>query len=88
MSLENYFKTLIAQVEKSDIQNNGKDKNGFFLPTRSVLLQHLNLLKDLHGKSLAKARVQSSWTFVVEHLPSEWLILSPEEKEELKKIIS
>jgi hypothetical protein len=88
MSLENYFSTLIQKVEASDIQNNGKDKNGFFEPTRAMLLQRLNLLKDLHGKPNAKAMVQAAWQYVTEHLPPEWLILKPDEKSELLNIIS
>ena len=88
MSLEKYFSNLILKVEASDIQNNGKDKNGFFEPTRAMLLQRLNLLKDLHAKPAAKNMVKSAWEYVTEKLPAEWLILSDDEKQELKKVLS
>lgn len=88
MSLENYFKELIAKVENSDeITNQGKDAEGFYKPTRTILLRHLNILKDLHQKPLAKPMLQGSWKFVVETLPLDWLILSDENKAALKKII-
>lgn len=87
MSLENYFKKLIAKVEESDISNQGKDKDGFFKPTRTILLRHLNLLKDLHAKPLAKQMTKASWQYVIENIPPEWLILTPEEKTELKKML-
>lgn len=88
MSLDHYFQSLIQKVESSDvIQNNGKDENGFFLPTRTVLLRHLQLLLDLHAKPRAKDRVKDSWKFVVEHMPPEWLVLEGPEKSELKKIL-
>lgn len=85
--LKPYFESLIAKVEASDISNQGKDKEGFFLPTRELILRHLRLLIDLHQKPLAKAMVKDSWKFVAEHLPPEWLILSPSQKMELRKII-
>lgn len=89
MSLKVYFDNLIKRVDESDeIQNNGKDKDGFFLPTRSVLLQRLHLLRDLHAKPGAKAMVQKAWEFVSEELPPEWLKLTAEEKAELKKILT
>jgi hypothetical protein len=88
MSLEKYFANLIQKVESSDqIQNNGKDRNGFFEPTRVVLLQRLNLLKDLHANRNAKGMVKTAWEYVVEHVPSEWLILTDVEKQEMKKIL-
>lgn len=87
MGLEAYFASLIEQVEASDIQNNGKDKNGFFEPTRAMLLQRLNLLKDLHSKPGAKSMVQNAWQYVVEKLPPEWLVLEESQKQELKKIL-
>ncbi|MNJ92816.1 hypothetical protein D3C87_104900 [compost metagenome] len=88
MSLEAYFKDLIEKVENStEITNQGKDENGFYKPTRTILLRHLNLLKDLHGKPMAKAMVQSSWRSVVEMLPPDWLVLSKEDREELKRIL-
>ena len=88
MSLTNYFSKLIERVEKSDeITNLGKDHNGFFKPTKTVLLRHLNLIKDLHQKPLAKKMVQASWQKILEDLPPEWLVLTPEEKKELQKIL-
>lgn len=89
MSLESYFLNLIKRVEASDqITNAGKDANGFYKPTRTVVLANLNLLKDLHSKPGAKPMVQAAWKEVVEALPSEWLVLSPEQKKELQKILS
>lgn len=87
MSLENYFATLIERVENSSIDNQGKDENGFFKPTRAVLLQKLNMLKDLHNKPGAKAMVKSAWIYITENLPPEWLVISGEQKIELKKIL-
>ena len=91
MDLAEYFTSLIRRTEESDIQNNGVDKGGFFKPTRSVLLQKLNILKDLHGNALksghAKSMVRASWQYVVENVPAEWLILDDEQKVALKKIL-
>lgn len=88
MALAEYFTRILKRVEESDeIQNDGKDKNGFYLPTRTLLLRHLNLLKDLHGKPAARAMIRDSWAFVVQHLPPEWLVLEPDEKAELKRIL-
>ena len=87
MSLRSYFEGLIAKVESSDLHNNGKDKDGFFLPTRTVALRHLNLLLDLHEKPRAKPMVKASWSSVVELLPPEWLKLAEPEKTELKKLL-
>ncbi len=87
MSLEKYFSELLRKVEESDLQNNGKDKNGFFEPTRALVVQRLNLLKDLHAKPAAKAMVQAAWEYVVEKLPPEWLVLSEPEKSELQRIL-
>jgi hypothetical protein len=87
MSLDKYFTSLIERLEASNIQNNGKDRGGFFEPTRAVLLQRLSLLRDLHGKPQARAMVKSAWQYVVEHAPPEWLVLSEEDKKELKKIV-
>jgi hypothetical protein len=88
MSLETYFKDLIAKVENSEeITNAGKDAEGFYKPTRTILLRHLNLLKDLHQKPLAKPMLQASWKYVVEQVPPEWLILEGEDKMALKKIL-
>lgn len=88
MSLETYFEKLIEKVKNSNLDNQGKDDKGFFLPTRTAVLQNLQLLKDLHAKPAAKPMVKTAWTFVSEHLPSEWLILNEREKAELKKILS
>ena len=89
MSLDQYFKNLIDQVENTEeISNAGKDKDGFYKPTRTILLRHLQLLKDLHAKPRAKAMLQASWVYVVEHVPAEWLVPSIEEdKDELRRIL-
>lgn len=88
MSLEQYFQDLIERVEASEeIHNGGKDKNGFYKPTRMIVLRNLQLLKDLHQKPLAKAMVKTAWQAVVEELPAEWLKLGATEKSELKKIL-
>lgn len=87
MSLEKYFQDLLFKVEASDISNAGKDAEGFYKPVRTILIRHVNLLKDLHMKPLAKPMLKASWTYVVEHVPAEWLILEPEDKEELKKML-
>jgi hypothetical protein len=87
MSLTDYFQSLIEKVEASDIGNNGKDKDGFFKPTRTVLLRQLNMLKDLHGKPMAQAMVRDAWKSVSKELPPEWLVLTVEQKAELKKIL-
>lgn len=87
MSLRHYFEDLILRVENSEIDNGGKDKNGFYKPTRTVLLRNLNLLKDLHDKPRAKAMVSAAWAAVVEELPPEWLVLDESQKVELKKIL-
>ncbi len=86
--LEAYFAKLIEKVEASDISNAGKDQNGFYQPTRTLLLRHLQALKDLHGKPRARPMVVSAWSFVSENLPPEWLVLSPEEKAALKKVLA
>ena len=87
MTLETYFQSLIDRLEASDITNAGKDSEGFFKPTREVLLNQLNLLKDLHDNPLAKKMVQAAWKDVVKDLPVEWLVLSDKLKSELKKIL-
>ncbi|MEZ0390907.1 MAG: hypothetical protein ACAH59_01735 [Pseudobdellovibrionaceae bacterium] len=88
MSLKNYFTSLKQKLENSDvIQNDGKDENGFYLPTRTVLLRHLQLLTDLHDKPLAQDRVRDSWNFVIQHIPPEWLVLTESQKTELQKIL-
>ena len=88
MSLDRYFDSLIKKVESSDLDNQGKDDKGFFLPTRKAVLQNLQMLKDLHQKPMAKPMLQTAWKFVSENLPSEWLILSETEKTELRRILS
>jgi hypothetical protein len=89
MSLEKYFSDLLKKVEESDqISNAGKDANGFYKPTRAILIRHLNLLKDLHAKPGAKAMVKGAWEAVVKELPPDWLVLGSDEKAELKKILS
>ncbi len=88
-ALRGYFQKLIDRVESSDlITNQGKDEAGFFKPTRTILLTHLNKLKDLHDRPRAKPMLKDSWNFVVETLPPDWLILSEEEKTELKALLS
>ncbi|MBC7370398.1 MAG: hypothetical protein H7326_02470 [Bdellovibrionaceae bacterium] len=88
MSLEKYFIDLINKVENSDeITNAGKDAEGFYKPKRTILLRHLNLMKDLHQKPLAKPMLKASWKYIVEMVPPEWLVLDGEEKTELKKIL-
>jgi len=87
MDLKSYFEALIQKVEDSDIQNNGTDENGFFKPTRALLLQRLHMLRDLHGQPRARDRVKDAWSFVVEQVPPEWLVLSADQKKELKKIL-
>lgn len=86
--LREYFESLIAKVEASDLGNDGKDKDGFFKPTRELVLRHLNLLKDLHAKPLAKPMVRDSWNFVVQNAPPEMLVVPPELKADLKKILA
>ena len=66
--LEAYFQKLIERVER-EISNQGKDENGFFKPTKTILVRHLNTLKDLHNKPLAKDIVKASWQSVSENLP-------------------
>lgn len=88
MGLESYFSRIIEKVESTDvIKNDGKDKNGFYLPTRKLVLRHLGLLRDLHAKPLARAQVKDAWAFVVENVPPEWLVLSEAEKAELSAIL-
>jgi hypothetical protein len=88
MSLEQYFDQLIKKVESSDtITNQGKDAEGFFKPTKTVLLRHLQMLKDLHAKPLAKPMLRAAWSHVVDHVPPEWLVLKGDEKEALRKML-
>jgi hypothetical protein len=89
MALVSYFNSLIERVESSgEISNQGKDRGGFFLPTRSVLLQKLNMLRDLHDRPAAKPMLKAAWAYVVEQLPPDWLVLDKDEQAELKKILS
>lgn len=88
MSLKRYFEELIQRVESSDqITNAGRDQNGFFKPTKTVLLRNLNLLKDLHDRPLAKPMLKSAWAAVVNEVPPEWLILDEDDKKQLKQIL-
>jgi len=89
MSLRQYFSDLILRVESSEeITNAGKDENGFYKPTRTILLRNLKLLRDLYDKPRAKQMVQVAWKAVVKDLPPEWLVLSPDDKDELAHIIN
>ncbi len=88
MALSQYFSQLLAKVEASDLDNAGKDDNGFFRPTRSIVIQKLNILKDLHASPGAKPMVKDAWKTVTEILPAEWLVLEDEDKAELKRILS
>jgi hypothetical protein len=89
MALASYFDSLIKRVESSDaISNQGKDRDGFFLPTRSVLLQKLNMLRDLYDRPAAKPMLKGAWAYVVEHLPPEWLVLEKDQQDELKQLLS
>lgn len=88
MGLDQFFADLIHKVENSEeITNQGKDGSGFYKPTRTIVLRHLNLLKDLHTKPRAKEMLRASWTAIVEILPAEWLILSKEDGEALREIL-
>lgn len=88
MSLTDYFTELIQKVEQSkQISNAGKDKDGFYKPTRTILLRNLQLLKDLHSKPRAQAMVIAAWNAVVTEVPPEWLKLDPIEKKELATIL-
>lgn len=89
MDLKDYFTKLIEKVESSeDIHNGGKDESGFYKPTRTILLQKLNILRDLHGKPLARPMVRDAWKQVVAELPPEWLVIEEPLKSELRKILS
>lgn len=88
MSLDAYFGELIKKVEASEaITNQGKDAEGFYKPTRTILLRHLQMLKDLHEKPLAKPMLRSAWAYVVEQVPPEWLVLGDDDKAALKKML-
>ncbi len=85
-ALKDYFSRLIVRVENSEeIHNGGTDASGFYKPTRTVLLQKLNILRDLHAKPLARPMVKDAWKEVVSLLPPEWLVLDDESKLEKKE---
>jgi hypothetical protein len=88
MNLTDYFSKLIARVEESDtVTNAATDDNGFYKPKKTILLRHLNLLRDLHAKPLARPMLKGAWAAVVKELPPEWLVLDDEQKAELRKIL-
>lgn len=89
MSLEAYFTDLLKKAEASEeITNAGKDAEGFYKPVRTILLRHLQLLKDLHAKPLAKPMLKASWAYVVEHVPPEWLVPENEkDREALRQML-
>ncbi|AZZ36917.1 hypothetical protein CIK05_08980 [Bdellovibrio sp. qaytius] len=89
MSLEKYFLNLINKVEASDeIDNAGKDDNGFYKPRKTIVLRNLRLMLDLHQKPRAKEMVRVAWGAIMRELPPEWLVLNDEDKSELKKILT
>lgn len=88
MSLDQYFINLINKVEESDeIDNAGKDENGFYKPRKTIVLRNLRLVLDLHKKPLAKEMIRVAWGAITRELPPEWLVLNEEDKIELKKIL-
>lgn len=90
MILKEYFQRLLDKVEESpEISNAGKDADGFYFPTRSALIQKLNMLKDLNQNPNAHARpmLKSAWEFVVETVPPEWLQMNDEEKAEIRAML-
>lgn len=88
MSLKNYFSDLIQKVETTDVVSNaGKDENGFYKPVRTVVLRHLQLLRDLHDKPRAREMLRASWAAVARELPPEWLVLNDEDRADLKRIL-
>ncbi len=88
MTLKEYFESLIKKVEESEeISNAGKDAEGFYKPIRTILLRHLQLLKDLHEKPLAKPQLKASWREVVQHLPPEDLLPPVEVQDQLKRML-
>ena len=89
MSLEKYFLDLINKVEESDdVDNAGKDENGFYKPRKTIVLRNLRLMLDLHKKPRTKEMVRVAWSAVTRELPAEWLVLNDEDKSELKKILN
>lgn len=88
MGLKDYFSSLLSKVEASaEITNAGKNEDGFYKPTRTVLIRHLNLLRDLHDKPMARQMVKDAWQEVVKELPPEWLIMNEQDKQAFKKIL-
>lgn len=87
--LTDYFAKILAQVEADEnvVTNQGKDKEGFYKPVRTILIRHLNLLRDLNEKPLAKPMLVTAWNYVKEHLPPEYLVLTPAQKTALKKML-
>lgn len=89
MGLKDYFADLIKQVEESaEISNGGTDENGFYKPTRTIILRNLNLLYDLHDKPRAKQMVQTAWKVIAKELPPEWLITDKANAQLLKELLS
>jgi hypothetical protein len=88
VSLREYFTLLIERVEASDITNQGKDENGFYKPTRKIILNHLTILRDLHDKPRAKEMIKASRRAIAQELPYEWLVLDVQQKNELAKILN
>ena len=89
MILTAYFERLLQRVEESpEISNAGKDKDGFYFPTRSALIQKLYMLKDLNQNARAKLMLKSAWDFVVEELPPEWLTMTADEKAAMKSMLT
>lgn len=77
MSLRSFFEELARKVEASEVVSNlGRDEQGFFKPKKTVVLRHLNLLRDLHEKPRARPMLKASWEAVVAELPPEWLIIA------------
>lgn len=88
MSLDDYFAKLIKLVETSDlVTNQGTDRNGFYKPTRTIVLRHLQMLKDLHSKPLAKPMLKEAWRVVVENVPPELLVMNDEQKTAMKRLL-
>lgn len=86
--LTGYFQRLLDSVQESDeVSNGGKDKDGFYFPTRSALIQKLNMLKDLNANVRARPMLISAWDFVVENTPAELLAMNDEQKLALKAML-
>lgn len=88
MSLDQYFINLMNRVEDSEeINNAGKDENGFYKPRKTIILRNLRLMLDLYQKPRAKEMVRVAWGAITRELPPEWLTLNEDDKAELKKIL-